>query len=111
LRIIRWFGPKMLDSSLPFISEQIEAQAVFVQISFCDEGGAEGDPLRRVDQAFKDGILHSLTAILTESRNPTQSATAGVVAGADVITHQDKHALPPEESRVSIEAATDESCQ
>ena len=55
----------MFDSSFPVSAKEIESKAVFCGIDYFGQLVAKSYPLRRIDQALEDGILHSLAAILT----------------------------------------------
>jgi hypothetical protein len=61
--IIGWFGPHVFNALLPVFSEEIEAKAVGFGFNFVDELLPQCYPLGRIDQALKDGVLHSLAAV------------------------------------------------
>ena len=59
----------MLHPPTPVRAEMIETQAVFRRIDNVNQPCAKYGPKRRVEIAFKDGILHPLTIVETGSGN------------------------------------------
>jgi hypothetical protein len=61
--IVGRFGPDVFNASLPVLAEEIEAKAISCGFNFVDELLSQSDPLGGIDQALKDGVLHSLATV------------------------------------------------
>lgn len=85
LRIVGWFCPNVFDAPFPFRAQKVKAKAVCCRVGFGKQACAKSDPLRRIDQAFKDGVLHTLPAVFAQPSYPTQTLLACLVSGAYVV--------------------------
>jgi hypothetical protein len=103
----------VLDASLPFAAKEIETETILRWIGRGDESGAESDPLRRVDHALEDRVLHALTAIFAEPRYTPKPPPSGVIPSAYVIADKYEHGrrLSPEECRIGVQSAANKPSQ
>lgn len=85
----------VLDFHFVVITEKIVAQAIDFRIEDILEFGFQGNPLRRIDIAFKNGILGSLAIVLASLRDLAESSFSGSVNGIDVITNDNHHGRNP----------------
>ena len=107
---IRWqigrFAPKMLHFVFISIPQIIEPQAVLLFVhnryQFCLKNTA----LRRIERAFKDGVLHSLPVVYTLLCDLPEALAPFCILGVDVISDQYEHmASLPQKRRIPIEVA------
>ena len=107
---IRWqigrFAPKMLHFVFISIPPIIEPQAVLLLVhnryQFCLKNTA----LRRIERAFKDGVLHSLPVVYTLLCDLPEALAPFCILGVDVISDQYEHmASLPQKRRIPIEVA------
>jgi hypothetical protein len=82
----------MLYAVLPLIPQEIKPEAILGRLRLGYEGSSECDPLRRIYQAFEDGVLYPLATIFTKARDAAQSLPPRVVSGAHIIADKNQHA-------------------
>jgi len=102
LLINPFFGPDMLHPVLPVRAEKIKAQAVCSGINLVNQHLPENRPLRRINDAFKNGELHPLAEILAGLGHAPQPALARFIHSRHIVAYQNKHMLFPEKYRVSV---------
>lgn len=88
LRVIGRFCTDVLYSSLPILAEEVETQTVFFWVYFVRQLLAQCSPLRRVNQTLKDGVLHSLTGVLTQLCHTPEPFAALCCLGVHIVCHQ-----------------------
>ena len=69
LRVVGLFTSDVFDAPLPIGSEEIKAKAVALLVDLLFQSMAEIRPLRRVNEALKDGLLNPLPEIFTKLRH------------------------------------------
>ena len=73
------FRAHVLDTSPPVGPEVIETQAVLPVIDLIDQTMLQDCPLRRVYDAFENGILHPLAEVFTSLGHPIEATRAAGV--------------------------------
>lgn len=86
-----WTFPKVLNLSIPIISQQIESQTVFFFIYQFDELILENQELAVIKATLKDRILYTLPKIDTLLRDPPQTAFPCFCHRLYIISNQYKH--------------------
>ena len=78
VQVERRLGADMLDAAVPVGAEIVEAQAVACRDRSRPASRAlSADPLRRVDLALEDRVLHPLAVVLAGLGDPTQAPPTG----------------------------------
>ena len=93
----------MLDAALAVGAEAVEPQAVPRRIDQLHHAGAERRPLRRLDLAFEDGVLHLLAEVEAGAGDTAQARAASPALGVHVIGHEHQHGLTPDEGRITVQ--------
>ena len=98
---------------MPVGAQAVEAKAVKRLVDFCYQPRAQSRPLRRVDLAFKDRLLHALPEVEAGAADPPQAAPAGRGFSVHVIgdEHQQVAASLPDERRIAVQIAAQVTCQ
>lgn len=86
-----WMFTKVLNLSIPIISQKIESQTVFLFIYQFDELILENQELAVIKAALKDRILYTLPEIDALLRNLSQPALPCFCHCLNIISYQYKH--------------------
>ena len=101
----------MLDAPLPFVAEEIETQAVALQIRELQQLRTKRDPLVVGQQTFKHGVLHALAVVQAGFGDVAQAAPPFSGCGGDIVADKNHHGrgacLTPLEGRVGVEIAAE----
>jgi len=91
IQIQGWFYSKVLHAMLPFVTQHVEPQTVFLGVDEIGELLLQVHVLLIVDRAFKYRILDSLAEVQAFLSHLSQSSLSGFVASGDVICDEDEH--------------------
>jgi hypothetical protein len=81
----------MFHAMPPIRTQEIKPQAVFLWINLINQPLAENCPLRRINDALKNGILNPLPIIQTRLCYPAQTTLSSVLTGGNIIADKHKH--------------------
>ena len=81
----------MLHAALPFVAEEIETQAVVVEVGKLEQLGTETDPLVVLQEAFEYGVLHALSVVEAGLGDTAQAALAVGGGGGNIVADEDEH--------------------
>ena len=81
----------MLNPTLPFVAEKVEAQTVVLEVGELEEFGAETDPLVVLQEAFEYGVLHALSVVEAGLGDAAQAALAIGGRGRDIVADDHEH--------------------
>ena len=81
----------MLHPPSPVCTQTVEAKAVDSRVDLRDQPGPQSHPLRRLDLAFEDGVLDTLSEIEAGARNPPQTPTPGCGLHVHVVGDEHQH--------------------
>jgi len=87
------FHANVLDSVLPFISQHVEPQTVFVGLDQLNQLLLQMYVLLIVDGTLEDGILDSLPKVQALLCNVSEASLTSFVAGCNVICDKDQHGV------------------
>ncbi len=91
--------------------ESIKTQVVLSEIDFVQKSFLKNLIGRRVDFAFEDRLLDSLSVILANLRHSPQASAASGCFGGDIVSDQYQHRSPMEIGHVRRSVAAQETRQ
>lgn len=81
----------MFDSPFPICSEKVKAKTVDLRIQGACQLMPQHSPLRRVEQALKNGLLHTLSVVDAQLSNLPETLSPLWSFRVDVVSDYDKH--------------------
>jgi hypothetical protein len=83
--IIRHIGANVFYPTLPVVPQKVKTQTVVGGIDFLFESSAKQDKLSRIERAFENRFLHTLSKVLTSPGNTAQPTLSEVVLSRNVV--------------------------
>ena len=81
----------MLNPTLPFVAEKVEAQTVALEVCELEEFGAEMDPLVVLQETLEDGVLHTLAVVEAGFGDAAEASLAIGGRGRDIVADDHEH--------------------
>ena len=76
----------MFYSTLPVVSEKVEAEAVIRRVNFVFEFSSKQDELSGVERAFEHRFLYTLSIVLTSRGNAAEPALSRFALRRDIVS-------------------------